>query len=145
MMALAHAMTAQPEACSWGVSCRPPCSPDSSQAQSGLSTPVSSASTRSLEDLVSGMNAHDIKKLLSEKFGLEVKQKVAEKQNKDRQPCPICLKILPQMPKNSPFCYPHKQTVESAKAQAEEDGVQALETFKEKATEPSSLTFRKLI
>ena len=49
------------------------------------------------------------------------------------------------MPKHSPYCYTHKQSVEQAKSQAKAEGQDALEMFTTKEQDPSSMAFRKLI
>ena len=46
-----------------------------------------------------------------------------------RAGCPICGKIYATMPKHSPYCYTHKQSVESARLQAKNESEAALEMF----------------
>eukprot|EP00969_Alexandrium_andersonii_P176042 7784018-Alexandrium_andersonii.AAC.1 len=49
------------------------------------------------------------------------------------------------MPQNARYCYNHKESVEQARKQAEEDGEAALELFEEKEAAADPLAFRKLI
>ena len=79
----------------------------------------------------------------------EVPQKpkpgVALGRNKERLPCPICNKIYAQMPKNSKYCYVHKESVDAAFAQAKKEGEEAATAFKAKEQDSETLPFRKLI
>ena len=78
-------------------------SPDSTHSTVGNSTPTKAGTPRS-----------------------DVKQK----KSSERQPCLICGKQHVLMPKNSPYCYMHKESVEAARKQAVDNGGEALESWK---------------
>ena len=62
-----------------------------------------------------------------------------------KAPCIICLKVFPQMPKHSRYCYWHKEAVESCRKQAADTSAEALAAFKAKEADVETLHFRKLI
>eukprot|EP00974_Lingulodinium_polyedra_P000614 59124-Lingulodinium_polyedra.AAC.1 len=68
-----------------------------------------------MKEMLETLSASDLQTMLAAK-GLTVKEVAGltmqnkPKATKNRKPCPICLKIFPQMPKNSPFCFTHKET-----------------------------------
>ena len=59
--------------------------------------------------------------------------------------CRVCQKGHTIMPRNSPYCHAHKESVVRCKDQAEKDGPEAFAAFKETEKFPESLEFRKLI
>ena len=98
-----------------------------------------------LSEGVAGSSASSVASSVAGGSGQSAAGKGQRKGGQQKLPCPICQKLFAQMPKHSPYCYQHKQSVEEAAKQAKADGDTTFAQFTQKSLTPSSMEFRKLI